>query len=217
MNDSTATLYYIHDPMCSWCWGFRATWSQVLDALSGKVNVRYVLGGLAADSDQPMSESMQQSIRSNWQRIQQDIPGTEFNYDFWSQCQPRRSTYPACRAVIAAGMQAAQAESKMLFAVQQAYYLLAKNPSDLDVLIQIARDIGLDGEAFAADINSEACIAALDKDLLLSRDLYVSSFPSLLLSHDNVLSNIQIDYTSSANILNQIFQNLNDCSRLSGT
>ncbi len=186
-------------------------------ALSGKVNIRYVLGGLAADSDQPMPESMQQSIRSNWQRIQQQIPGTEFNYDFWTQCQPRRSTYPACRAVIAAGMQAAQAESKMLYAIQQAYYLHAKNPSDIDVLIQIARDIGLDGEAFAVDINSEACIAALQNDLQLSRDLYVSSFPSLLLLHDNVLSNIQIDYTSSENILNQIFQNLNDSSRLSCT
>jgi len=188
-----------------------------MEALTAKVNIRYVLGGLAADSDQPMPESMQQSIRSNWQRIQQQIPGTEFNYDFWSQCQPRRSTYPACRAVIAAGMQAAQAESKMLFAIQQAYYLHAKNPSDIDVLIQIAWDIGLDSEAFAGDINSEACIAALQKELQLCRDLYVSSFPSLLLSHDNVLSNIQIDYTSSENILNQIFQKLNDCSRLSCT
>ena len=212
MNDSLATLYYFHDPMCSWCWGFRKTWDQVQHALEGQVIIRYVLAGLAADTDtdQPMLKNMQISIRENWRKIQQEIPGTEFNYNFWSECQPRRSTYPACRAVIAAGMQTAQAESKMLFAIQQAYYLHAKNPSDIDVLIQIARDIGLDGEAFAADINSEACIAALDKDLLLSRDLYVSSFPSLLLSHDNVLSNIQIDYTSSENILRQVLQKLGE-------
>ena len=212
MSDQLATLYYIHDPMCSWCWGFRATWSQVQDALTGKVNIQYVLGGLAADTDQPMPENMQISIRENWRKIQQEIPGTEFNYDFWSQCQPRRSTYPACRAIIACGMQQVQLKKKMLLAIQQAYYLQAKNPSDENVLIQIAKDIGLDCELFAHDLNSDECKSELDNDLLLTRDLYVSSFPSLVLSCNHVISNIRIDYTSSEAILKQIYKQLNDFS-----
>lgn len=212
MSDQLATLYYIHDPMCSWCWGFRATWSQVQDALTGKVNIQYVLGGLAADTDQPMPENMQISIRENWRKIQQEIPGTEFNYDFWSQCQPRRSTYPSCRAIVACGMQQVQLKQKMLLAIQQAYYLQAKNPSDENVLIQIAKDIGLDSELFAHDINSNECKSELDNDLLLTRDLYVSSFPSLVLSCNNVISNIRIDYTSSEAILKQIYKQLNDFS-----
>lgn len=212
MSDQLATLYYIHDPMCSWCWGFRATWSQVQDALTGKVNIQYVLGGLAADTDQPMPENMQISIRENWRKIQQEIPGTEFNYDFWSQCQPRRSTYPACRAIVACGMQQVQLKKKMLLAIQQAYYLQAKNPSDENVLIQIAKDIGLDCETFANDLNSDECKSELDNDLLLTRDLYVSSFPSLVLSCNHVISNIRIDYTSSEAILKQIYKQLNDFS-----
>ncbi|MFT6977114.1 MAG: putative protein-disulfide isomerase, partial [Shewanella psychromarinicola] len=23
------TLYYVHDPMCSWCWGYRPTWDTL--------------------------------------------------------------------------------------------------------------------------------------------------------------------------------------------
>ncbi|MCK4675769.1 MAG: DsbA family protein, partial [Gammaproteobacteria bacterium] len=143
MNKSLPTLYYVHDPMCSWCWGFRPVWMHLQKALNGMVNIQYVLGGLAADTDQPMSENMQNSIRENWQRIQQDIPETEFNYDFWSLCRPRRSTYPACRAVIASKMQQSLIEKEMILAIQQAYYLDAKNPSNEDVLIQLAANIGL--------------------------------------------------------------------------
>ena len=40
--------------------------------------------------------------KSNWKRIQEVIPGTKFNYDFWTLCEPKRSTYPSCRAVICA-------------------------------------------------------------------------------------------------------------------
>jgi hypothetical protein len=34
-------------------------------------------------------------------RIERSVPGTKFNFEFWSRCRPRRATYPACRAVIA--------------------------------------------------------------------------------------------------------------------
>jgi len=48
------TLYYIHDPMCSWCWAFKSTWHKVLKELPSHINVYYLLGGLAPDSDLPM-------------------------------------------------------------------------------------------------------------------------------------------------------------------
>ncbi len=82
MNHFKPILYYIHDPMCSWCWGFRATWTQVQKQLKDQVEIHTVLGGLAPDNNQAMPESMQYSIRNNWQRIQQTVAGTDFNFDF---------------------------------------------------------------------------------------------------------------------------------------
>ncbi len=53
------TLYYIHDPMCSWCWAFRSSWREVQSKLPAHITVEYVLGGFAKDTDQPMPVEMQ--------------------------------------------------------------------------------------------------------------------------------------------------------------
>ena len=201
-------LYYVHDPMCSWCWGFRKVWQELQEQLNGRLTIKYVLGGLAPDSDLPMPSSLQETISNTWRKIQQEIPGTEFNYNFWTECQPRRSTYPACRAIIACRMQQTELEMDMLLAIQQAYYLYAKNPSDNDVLIQLASDIGLNAEVFEKDIKSDTCQKLLLDELQESRRLYVHSFPSLVLSCNGVDSAIAIDYNNSRQILQSILSKM---------
>ncbi len=203
-ESSNSILYYVHDPMCSWCWGFRPVWNQVRVALTGKMLIKTVLGGLAADCEQPMPKEMQRMISNTWQTIQQEIPGIEFNYDFWRLCQPRRSTYPACRAIIASRMQEPNSESQMLFAIQSAYYLAAKNPSDLDVLISLAEKIGLDSQQFSNDIISARCQKTLMDEIEFCRDIHVHSFPGLVLKRDNSYTAINIDYNDSTSILKQI-------------
>ena len=128
-----ATLYFYHDPMCSWCWGYRSVSDQIFAALPDNVELVKIVGGLAPDSNEPMPESLRQKLPMVWQEIH-DLLGTEFNFDFWTQCEPRRSTYPACRAVLAAGEQ--DRYDDMSDAIQRAYYLRAMNPSDVDTLAQ---------------------------------------------------------------------------------
>jgi putative protein-disulfide isomerase len=190
--------------MCSWCWGFRPVWQQIQQAVAGKLDVRYVLGGLAADTDEPMPEEMRLNVIDNWRRIQREIPGTEFNYDFWSRCSPRRSTYPACRAIIACRMQQPELESEMLLLIQQAYYLLARNPSDLDVLVALAEQLGLDTRQFVDDIQSEVCQNVLLEEIEFCREINIFSFPSLVIKQGESYTPLDIDYNSSTNILSQI-------------
>ena len=204
MKEKSQTLYYIHDPMCSWCWGFRPVLEQVKQSLPDSIEIRYVLGGLAADTDLPMPQKMQNTIRETWKRIQHEIPGTEFNYDFWKRCHPRRSTYPACRAIIACRMQQPDLEAEMLLLIQQAYYLQAKNPSDLDVLLSLAEQLGLNTQQFSDDIESEVCQNALLKEIEFCRDINISSFPSLVLKQGKSYTSLDIDYNNSKKILNQI-------------
>ncbi len=206
MKQALPTLYYIHDPMCSWCWGFRPVWQKVEHALKDKVNIQYVIGGLATDSQQIMPEKMQQSIRNNWQRIQQEIPGTKFNYEFWTKCQPRRSTYPACRAVISAGFQGDEHATAMLLRIQQAYYLEAKNPSDNAVLIQLSAEMGLNVERFESDLISAQCAESLVSNLQLTAGLGVSGFPDLVLRYQEHNTLIDIDYNDSEVIVSNIME-----------
>jgi putative protein-disulfide isomerase len=206
MQKSLATLYYIHDPMCSWCWGFRHVWQQLQTELTDIVNIKYVLGGLAPDSDLPMPADMQQTIENTWRQIQQEIPGTDFNFDFWRQNKPRRSTYPACRAIIAARKQQSDAAAKMQLAIQQAYYLQANNPSDIEVLVSLSEAIGLDSTLLSTDINAQWCRDELQEEMNFCREMGVYSFPSLILEKDGKRILLDLDYHAFRPMFEQIMQ-----------
>ena len=197
-------LYYTHDPMCSWCWAFRLVWDEVQRRLPASVGVRYLLGGLAPDSSESMSAGTRQEIQDYWKSIQQRVPGTRFNFDFWRICIPRRSTYPACRAVIAAKNQNPAIEDAMVLSIQEAYYLHARNPSDEDVLIKLAIHLGLDAGQFQKDLNAAETQSQLMDEILFGRRLGVRGFPSLILQSGENLRVIRIDYTDAGIILRQI-------------
>ena len=201
---NSTTLFYIHDPMCSWCWGFSHTWNKVKNSLPSEINVQYVLGGLATDNSEVMPNEMREYIQMNWHKIEQKIPGVSFNYTFWDSCTPKRSTYPACRAVIAVKNQNSELEQTMVKIIQQAYYLDAKNPSEDDVLISLAKTLDLDIKQFTQDLNSEPTQQKLLDDIALMQSLEVSSFPSLVLQTTNGIKSITIDYNNPKLILNQI-------------
>lgn len=194
-------LYYVHDPMCSWCWAFRPTWSAIVHALPPAISSQRVLGGLAPDSGVPMPETTREYVQKNWRKIQQVVPNTMFNFNFWTQCQPRRSTYPACRAVIAAMNQDLQSEEAMILAIQQAYYLHARNPSDDDTLIALAAEIGLNPQRFAQDLNQPATHEALLRQIAFSQRLGASGFPSLILEHNSRYQRLEFDYNNPSVIL----------------
>ncbi|MGH1427701.1 MAG: DsbA family protein [Arenicella sp.] len=203
-NLKDATLFYIHDPMCSWCWGFQKTWMEVQKNLPHNIQIEYLVGGLAPDSNETMPKNMQTAISGYWQTIQEKIPGTEFNYDFWEKCQPRRSTYPACRAVLAAKQLEPTSEPRMIHAIQSAYYLNAKNPSDEETLVECAQKIGLDSKVFLQTIKSDEIEAQLQTQINLSRSMGAQGFPSLLLKKSEQLQAIFIDYNNPHTIIEQI-------------
>jgi putative protein-disulfide isomerase len=191
--DKQATLYYVYDPMCSWCWGYQKTWSILEKKLSSQVDIVYCVGGLAPDSDLPMSDDMQQFLQQTWREIAKQL-GTSFNFDFWVKCQPRRSTYSACRAVLVA--REYQQEQAMLLAIQQAYYLQAKNPSDEQVLIELAGDIGLDKSLFKQKLFSKQIGQQLLLEITNTRAMPIQGFPSLVLNVNNQQIAIPIDYVN---------------------
>ena len=195
------TLYYVHDPMCSWCWAFRPSLTQLRENLPGEIIWRNVLGGLAPDTDQPMPLETRLMVQDHWRKIQATV-GAEFNFEFWDKCEPRRDTYKACRAVIAAAQQGA--EEAMIEAIQRAYYLRAMNPSEPETLADLADELGLDRVLFTRDFNSAVTDVELQRQFQLRRDLQVRSFPSLVMEHSTGCSLIQHDYRDYRAMLRQI-------------
>ncbi|WP_068547410.1 DsbA family protein [Thalassotalea crassostreae] len=184
-------LYYVYDPMCSWCWGYNPTWHKLQQKLSPLVDIQYLVGGLAPDSDEPMADDMKAFLQHTWRRISAQL-GTEFNFDFWRDCQPRRSTYPACRATLIARNH--NLEQEMYLAIQQAYYLKAKNPSDLSTLTKIAKGLGLNEADFVKKMASESLNNQLRDEIRLARAMPINGFPSLVLAINGNKYPIVIDY-----------------------
>jgi len=189
--------------MCSWCWAYRPVVTQLRAHLPAGIRWQNVLGGLAPDSDQPMPEQTRLMVQAHWRQIESRL-GTTFNFDFWTKNQPRRDTYKACRAVIAASRQ--QAEERMIESIQTAYYLRAMNPSDPLVLAELAAGLGLDRERFMVDLGSEHTEAELSRQLLLRDKLGVNSFPALVYEQDSRYKSIGHDYADYKNSLEQILK-----------
>lgn len=197
-------LVYVHDPMCSWCWGFRPAFERLCAGLPAGVGVSWLLGGLAPDSDQPMPIELQVHLQNTWRRIQQRIPGTRFNFDFWRDCRPRRSTWPACRAVIAARMLDPSLGVAMVQAIQHAYYLEARNPSDSETLVALAVQLGLPGDRFAGLLDAPQTREALEQEIAQARRINADSFPSLRLRIGQTHWPVPVHYTETEPMLEAI-------------
>jgi putative protein-disulfide isomerase len=199
-----ARLYYVHDPMCSWCWGFEAVRKRLLEKLPSSLEVVRLLGGLAPDTDQPMLREMRDYLQQTWHSIEQRIPGTSFNFDFWQVCEPRRSTWPACRAVIAARLQGMGYDEAMTAAIQKAYYLRAMNPADEDTLVTLAGETGLDQARFQRDLRASAVQEELEAEMERGRAMGATGFPSLILELDGAFWPVPVNYTDEEEMLESI-------------
>jgi len=197
-------LLYIHDPMCSWCWAFRPSFTALRERLPAELVLRKVVGGLAADSDDPMPEEMRARLKGIWRTIQEVVPGTRFNFAFWEDCTPRRSTYNACRAVLAAKRLSPRHEDLMIEAIQRAYYLEARNPSDVDTLIDLASEIGLDRARFTAEFHGDAVEARLREEVAFARSPPFRGFPSLAVQAGGRLHPVDVDYRDPEPMRRQI-------------
>ncbi|MGB5446792.1 MAG: DsbA family protein [Psychromonas sp.] len=201
MVNSESAFYYVHDPMCSWCWAHLPVWQKFEACLVDLVPVHYVLGGLAPDCDHPMPAEQQKAIAGYWQKIN-NLLGTPFNFNFWSENIPRRSTYPACRAVIAASWQNKMHE--MNSAVQKAYYLRAMNPSDVETHLILAEELGLNIDQFKADLSSAKLADEFKRQLTLAGNLPIQGFPSMVLKHQGKSYPIELDYKDYRGALAQV-------------
>ena len=92
----------------------------------------------------------------------------------------------------------------MILAIQEAYYLHARNPSDAQTLLALASEIGLDAARFARDLDAAATHAELARQIDMTRRLGVQGFPSLVLKRDGQQRLLRIEYSDSSVILDQL-------------
>ena len=92
----------------------------------------------------------------------------------------------------------------MVQAIQEAYYLRAMNPSETEVLVGLAGELGLDRVLFESNLRSEMVDSEFRHQLALRDRLGVRSFPSLVLVHESKRVRITHDYDDYRTTLGEI-------------
>jgi len=206
MHLENNTLYYVYDPMCSWCYAFEASLTEIKSTLPLVLSFKGILGGLAPDSEHVMPLETQTMVQQAWHKIEQSVPNMQFNFDFWSENTPIRSTYPACRAILAAEIQGSGFADSMRSAIQKTYYQDAQNPSLNSVLLRCAESIQLNKQQFADDFFHTNTQQALTDHIHFSHTLSARSYPSLRLVINQEIHTIPINYTQAQDSIQKIRQ-----------
>jgi len=145
----TATLNYVFDPLCGWCYGASATISRLSDNPGVQLNL--VPSGLFSGSgSRPMDDEFAAYAWSNDQRIGR-LSGQPFSDRYRSEVladrQQMLDSGPATVALTAVAQTAPERELEALLALQRARYVQGLDVTLLDTLRGVLRTLGLEQAA----------------------------------------------------------------------
>lgn len=178
---------YYTDPLCPWSWAFEPQWGRFLEESAGRFAVRYVMGGMIADwrtfRDPIHSIHNPSQMAAHWYHVGR-VMGVAIDERLWHD-DPPESSYPACLAVKAAGLQSPAAGAFYLRRLREAAMVGQRNIARAEVVLAIADEIN-DGNTFDAmrfrdDLIGPEAASAFQEDLREIRYREIRRFPTLAL------------------------------------
>lgn len=185
MATQTPTLHYIFDPLCGWCYGA----APLVDAARGITGLAVAAhgGGMMTGSNrQPVTDALRRYVMPHDERIA-GLTGQVFGKDYFDgllrDAGAVFDSEPPTTAVLAADTLAGRGLD-LLKRLQQAHYVQGLRIADPGVITALARDIGLDADAFdaayAAAQGAATAAYIADSRKLLAR-VGGTGFPTLAL------------------------------------
>jgi putative protein-disulfide isomerase len=176
-----ATLHYIYDPLCGWCYGAEALVSAA--STSPSVGLELHAGALWPEPTR-LPESTRLYIRQADQRIAA-MSGQRFGADYHDGLllDPTMvlESRPPTAAVLAAQSLDPTKALPMLRAIQHAHYEQGRRVVEHDVLCDIAVEIGLDRAEFEAALERVSLEEHLSATHRLMSQVGAQGFPTFVL------------------------------------
>lgn len=146
---SPATLHYLHDPLCGWCYGA----APLVKAARGVLPVVAHGGGMMAGARrQPVTPQLRDYVMPHDRRIAQ-MSGQPFGAAYFDGLLRDPSAVFDSAPPIAAVLAAERLSGRgldLLARLQTAHYVEGRRIAEREVLRELAAAIGLDAAAFAA-------------------------------------------------------------------
>jgi putative protein-disulfide isomerase len=154
MNDPAegATLHYIFDPLCGWCYAA----APLVAAARGVPGLKVAFhgGGMMTGANRrPITPQWREYVMPHDRRIT-EMTGQPFGEGYFEgllrDTGAVMDSEPPTTAILAAESLRAGGGLDMVHRLQQAHYVEGRRIADADVLAEMAVDIGCDTEAFKA-------------------------------------------------------------------
>lgn len=186
---ATVEAVYYTDPLCAWSWGFEPQLRRLRYEYGGALTWRTRMGGLIPGWDRfhdplnAVSRPLQMGPVCVEVRHRTGQPLDDL---MWVE-DPPASSYPACLAVKAAGLQSHEAGEALLRRIREAAMTERRNVADGRVLLALASEVAasqpglLDADRFEHDRGGPEAAAAFRDDLREGRYLGLTRFPALTL------------------------------------
>lgn len=178
MNEKT--LWYIADPMCSWCWGFSPVIEAIRREYGARLKVELLLGGLRPGTKDPMPSTQREGILHHWHAVQR-MTGQPFRFEGAMPAGFIYDTEPASRGVVAVSIIDSEAVFPFFKAVQSAFYVEQQDVTTAVVLTRLASDAGLDTRQFSQVFESDTAKSQTLGHFQKARQWGVHGFPAVIM------------------------------------
>ncbi|SCX88989.1 putative protein-disulfide isomerase [Nitrosospira sp. Nl5] len=179
---SEKILWYIADPMCSWCWGFMPVIESIRHEYGGRLKVELLLGGLRPGTKDPMPSAQREEILRHWRTVQRTT-GQPFDFE---GAMPEGFVYdtePASRGVVAVSIINPKVIFPFFKAVQSAFYVEQRDVTNAAVLAQLAAGVGLEAQRFLRVFESDTARKRTLDHFNKARQWGVHGFPAVVMQN----------------------------------
>ena len=202
MSQDKATLIYVGDPMCSWCYGFAPELTETLETLGDDVNFELLMGGLRPYNTQTMSE-LKSFLTHHWEDVS-NASGQPFTYGILDDTNITYDTEPPSRASIVVRKLNPAKELAFFKGAQTLFYQQNKNMHLAESYKELIEKLDIDFEAFQKSFESQEMKDAVRADFAKSSELGIRGFPSMVLKKGDEYILISNGYMKSENVVARV-------------
>jgi putative protein-disulfide isomerase len=171
-------LWYIADPMCSWCWGFAPIVKAIRLNYSEDLKIEPVMGGLRPGTKLAMASEQRAEILSHWKAVN-GTTGQPFSFEGAMPEGFIYDTEPSCRGVVAMALINPGLVFSLLESIQFSFYVEQKDVTNPKILAQLAGKIGVDMDLYLQVFESDEAKNKVSIHFNKVRRWGVNSFPTI--------------------------------------
>ncbi len=173
-------LWYVADPMCSWCWGFSPVISAIEEAYKNQLQISLILGGLRPGTIDSVTERFRNDILRHWREVHERT-AQPFKFD---GAMPDGFVYDTelpSRAVVTIGEVDAATMLPYFKSVQRAFYAEGEDVTRPEILATLAQRHNVDPEKFLADFHTEDMKQKTQSHFFQAQQAGITGFPTVVM------------------------------------